>query len=390
MASLTTRTFAMVHNIPSPYRLHLFRVLEQRLRLRGHSFFVHFMAETHCDRPHWRADPAELTFPHAFHVDVGPRRGDKEWHLNPGLLTSLLRDRPDVLMVGGPWDTLTTALLTTVARLIARKRIAWIEGNVHSPGRVDRTSRAIKTAMLSQFDAIAAPGKGGADYTRLLIGETHIPIANLPNLVDETCFTAENTDPSERSLLREELRVPANERLAIWNARLVPAKGVPEFLKRLVPSDLDGWQLRIFGEGPQREQVLEAIELRGLAARVSLVNYWPYARMPALYRAADLMLLPSVDDPNPLSVVEALHTGLPLLVSHRIGNHAEAIREGENGWTVDPFDDTSVRRGIEAAFRSDGETLCRMGNVSKQLARATWSSREAVDRFLDEIGVTVQ
>lgn len=384
------RTFALVHNIPSPYRLHLFRVLDRRLRPRGYELFVHFMAETHVDRPHWRADPAELSFAHRFHFDVGPRRGDKEWHLNPGLLTALARQRPAVLMIGGPWDTLTTAALTAVAPALAPRRIAWIEGNVHTPGRVTGAALALKRAMLARYDAIATPGKGGADYTRLLLGDAPTPIADLPNLVDETRFTTAvdaSDAAAERAALRGELGVAEGERLALWNARLVPAKGVPEFLERLAPEDLAGWRLAIFGEGPQREQVLATIARRGLGERVALRAYWPYARMPALYRAADLMLLPSMEDPNPLSVVEALHTGLPLLVSHRLGNHAEALREGENGWTVDPVDAASVRAGIARAFSASAAQLARMGEVSRALAQRTWRSEPAIDAFLDAAGV---
>jgi glycosyltransferase involved in cell wall biosynthesis len=86
-------------------------------------------------------------------------------------------------------------------------------------------------------------------------------------------------------------------------------------------------------------------------------------------------------------VVEALHSGLPLLVSHRIGNHAEAIREGENGWTVDPVDEASVLRGIRAAFGASPEALRAMGEVSRAQARRTWRSEPAIDAFLDQAGV---
>lgn len=378
------RRFAMVHNIPSPYRLHLFRVLGRRLAQRGYALRVHFMARTHVDRPHWAPAAGELDFEHVFHHDVGPRQGDKEWHLNPGLVASLWREAPEVLMVGGPWDTLTAAALTGLSR--ARRRIAWIEGNTHTPGRVTGLARALKEAMLARYDVIATPGQGGAAYTKLLLGDRAIPLVDLPNLVDETRFTHAG-DPSEREALRAELGVPQGERLAIWNARLVPAKGVPEFLSKLAPEHLAGWRLAIFGEGPQQREVREAIASRGLGARVSLWDYWPYARMPGLYRAADLMLLPSMEDPNPLSVVEALHSGLPLLVSHRIGNHAEAILEGENGWTVDPTDEASVLRGVRAAFGASPETLRSMGEVSRSQAQRSWRSEASIDAFLDAAGV---
>ena len=54
--------------------------------------------------------------------------------------------------------------------------------------------------------------------------------------------------------------------------------------------------------------------------------------MPKYYAASDLFLLPSIHDPNPLSVVEALHSGLAVAISDRCGNVEEGVMDGDNGF----------------------------------------------------------
>jgi len=50
-----------------------------------------------------------------------------------------------------------------------------------------------------------------------------------------------------------------------------------------------------------------------------------------LYAAADCFILPTLYDPFPNAALEALATGLPVIVSRNCGA-AELVREGENGW----------------------------------------------------------
>jgi len=113
--------------------------------------------------------------------------------------------------------------------------------------------------------------------------------------------------------------------------------------------------------------------------------------MPGLYHAASLFLLASTHDPNPLWIVEALHSGLPLLVSRRIGNFAEALKEGVNGWAFDPADSATAILQTKNAFTAEPATLAKMGARSRILAHDSWDSKATVSRFLDlAFGMKIQ
>lgn len=80
-----------------------------------------------------------------------------------------------------------------------------------------------------------------------------------------------------------------------------------------------------------------------------------------------------------------MHAGLPLLVSNRIGNYPEALREGLNGWGFDPTNASGVQSAVHAALHAPDEQLLQMGRESHSIAASVWGSVRAVDAFLDGV-----
>jgi len=377
--------FEVIHNIPSPYRLHMFRVMARDLTARGVTMRVHFMAQSHSDRPKgWATVDGDLGFASVFHQDRGFRLGGRALHWNPSVLTALRAERPDWLLVGGPWDSVTAGLVTMVSP--RRRGIAWFESNTQTPGRLGFPLGNFKRMLLRRYQVFAVPGQDGVAYTKLLFGGGELTgtMAVLPNIIDETVFKA----PLPAAILagRQFFRaigVPAENRVAFWPARLVEAKGIQPMLRVLAAVAPKGWSVVLLGEGPLREQIVATIAELGLGDIVRVVPYLDYAAMPGLYHASSLFLLASMHDPNPLSIVEAMHSGLPLLVSRRIGNFAEALQEGANGWAFDPTDAEAAILQAKKTFAAEPERLSQMGGRSRILARKSWDSEATVARFLD-------
>jgi hypothetical protein len=80
-----------------------------------------------------------------------------------------------------------------------------------------------------------------------------------------------------------------------------------------------------------------------------------------------------------------MHSGLPILVSDRIGNYPEAYRQGVNGWSFDPFQKENVQAAAMSAFSAPTDQLREMGRQSQLIAAGFWGSLNAVDRFLASI-----
>jgi glycosyltransferase involved in cell wall biosynthesis len=83
------------------------------------------------------------------------------------------------------------------------------------------------------------------------------------------------------------------------------------------------------------EHARRSTERLGVSGAVRFVGFW--RDMQALYAAADVLLLPSEDDPLPLTVLEAMAAGLPV-VAARSGGTPEMIEHRLTGTLVDPGD----------------------------------------------------
>lgn len=364
------KKFVAVMNIPSPYRLHLLGELARQLEAKGIDFHCHFMNRGHKDRPKSWLNP-KIPFKHTYWRNFGPDQHE----FNPGLILKLMFDRPDWLLLGGVFDTFTNIALSIVAR--AGTKICWLEGNTKTPGRLTGPLGWFKRALMGRCQFAAVPSSDAAKYIGLHQALTKKQMPKpvyLPNLVDETRFC--RVEHVERV-----------EKICLIPARLEPVKGLVPFFELLTAEMLEGWKIRLMGQGPLKAEIESTLEKRGIREFVEIVDYVPYDEMPQYYAAADLLLLPSLYDPNPLSVIEALHTGLAVAVSSQAGNVEEAVTEGKNGWVLPVLDQEAFAAKLRAVFAADREVLKKMGEVSKRENSRFWNTKQAIARFVEGVGI---
>src|SRR5690606_22356720 len=70
-----------------------------------------------------------------------------------------------------------------------------------------------------------------------------------------------------------------------------------------------------------------------------------------VYSAADFLIHPAREDNQPLTVLEALACGTPVL-AFDVGGLGEIIREGQNGWLAPAVNPKSLAEGIRRAVRA--------------------------------------
>jgi glycosyltransferase involved in cell wall biosynthesis len=90
------------------------------------------------------------------------------------------------------------------------------------------------------------------------------------------------------------------------------------------------------------------------------------AALVALYRKANLFVLPSHGDCSPQAVAEAMASGLPVVAAD-VGAIQEMVRDGENGYLVPVGDVASLRRRLQA-LQERPELRQTMGRYSRSLA----------------------
>jgi len=106
-------------------------------------------------------------------------------------------------------------------------------------------------------------------------------------------------------------------------------------------------------------------------------NLWPRKVRPSTAT--------SCRNPNPLSVVEALHTGLPIALTDQAGNVEEAVTEGRNGWVLPVKDKEAFAAKLREVFATPVDRLREMGRLSKAENAQFWDTKKAIRTFLEEL-----
>ena len=154
--------------------------------------------------------------------------------------------------------------------------------------------------------------------------------------------------------LRHELGISHGDRATVpvigMIARLVPTKAHEVFLDaaQLVLEEIPGARFVIVGDGNQRSR-LEALANQLLPHNSFKFLGWR-TDTPALFSEIDLVMHTSDSEGMPVSIIEALASGVPVVATN-VGGIPDLIRDGVNGHVVPPRDSNAVARAALAILR---------------------------------------
>ena len=191
-------------------------------------------------------------------------------------------------------------------------------------------------------------------------------------------------DPAARARIRSELGVAMDRVVIIAVSRLVWHKGYPELAvaMRSVPQA----ELWVVGErlGSDRGADMEALlRAAGLGYRLRMLGY--RSDIPTLMAAGDIFTLPSRFEGLPMSVIEAMLTGLPVVASN-VRGPAEQVIDGVTGLTVAAGDAAGLGSAL-ARLARDPDLRARMGQAGRQRALDCYDEAKVLARTLDLLGL---
>ena len=150
--------------------------------------------------------------------------------------------------------------------------------------------------------------------------------------------------------------------------------GVDVLVKAFARAHAQAQELRLIliGSGSQAVIIRKLILEHGLEGDVFLAGQAKNSDLPGYYRSADLYLSASHSDGTSVSLLEALASGCPVLVSDIAGNK-EWITPGQEGWLFPDGDVEALAQGILHAL-SQRDQLAEKGAAARRLAenRADW------------------
>ena len=194
-------------------------------------------------------------------------------------------------------------------------------------------------------------------------------------------------DPEARRALRAELGAREEDCVVIAVSRLVRHKGHPELLQAMerAPPNAVLW---VVGERLPSDhgEDLEPYFARAAAALGPRLRRLGYRHDVArLLAAADVFALPSHFEGLPMSVIEAMLTGLPVVATD-IRGPREQVVDGETGFLVPPATVAPLAEAI-ARLAADPALRARMGAAGRARALERFDEAKVVAHTLDLLGL---
>lgn len=269
---------------------------------------------------------------------------------NPALTRRLAAWRPTtVLFFGYKWD----AHLRAIAWARRRRLRLLFRGDSHFLGRGAPAGfrRMVLRQLYAQFDHFLAVGAANTAYFEAL-GVASGRISFAPHAVNDELFNPARADHhASAAALRTELRIEPKTRVVLFAGKLTAAKQPRELLAAFLALRPRDAALVFVGEGPEKPALLECAR----AAPAGQVHFLPFANqteMPSRYLLADLLALPSrgYHETWGLAVNEAMHLGVPALVSDLVGCQRDLVIPGETGWVFHTGAAAGLREQLAAAL----------------------------------------
>jgi glycosyltransferase involved in cell wall biosynthesis len=301
---------------------------------------------------------------------------------NPGLSRQLARWRPDALLLFGyKWASHLRAVRW--ARLNGVPIL--FRGDSNLIGRPSPRLRVLLPLRLlfAQLASFLYVGSANRDYfTRFGVPDRKLFFA--PHSVNAAHFDRSSRPTIESAeKLRRELGLSAKTKVVLFAGKLVQGKQPMELLKaflNLRPADT---ALVFVGDGPEKERLTSFASDSGAAPSGNPVHFLPFANqseMPARYLLADIFVLPSLGETWGLAVNEAMHMGVPCIVSERVGCQRDLVTHGETGWVFDSGDPHALERTLSTAateMASPGRRAEIHEGVGRRIAGYTYQETTA-------------
>jgi glycosyltransferase involved in cell wall biosynthesis len=304
---------------------------------------------------------------------------DHFWGLrNPALPRRLAAWRPDaVLLFGYHYATHLRAIAWC-----RWKNIPLIfRGDSHLLGqpRPSRFKRAALRLLYRQFSAITYVGAANRAYFEAFgVPAPHLHFS--PHSVDHGHFNPANPDYCDAARrLRSELAISSGKRVVLFAGKLVPRKQPLALLEAFLSAPRPDVTLLFVGDGEQKP-VLQALAAQNPAADVRFLPFVNQSEMPACYLLADLFVLPSRGNSETwgLAVNEAMHMGIPCLVSDVVGCQADLVTDGETGWVFRAGDSAHLPVKLaEALAALDRDASGFKSRVAARIADYTYEQTTA-------------
>ena len=347
-------------DIPTPYFNEVMRALALKVDL-----FCLFCAESAGRGMGWNFEK-KLGFPYRVIGGARIRRSadTTDYYISPRIIWRLLRARPDVIISGG--YSIPSFYACMYCKLSGAKLIIFSDGTPAYERKLGRLQQIARKVLVPRASGFIAKSKPAADRFEELGAKGRIFLAPHTTNLAPLLAVGATRDWSDRAELR-----------LLCVGRLIPRKGVQHLIRALAGMRpvRQPVSLTIVGSGPQQDELealARSLEVRG----IRFAGFVDQDKLPIHYAAADVFVLPTLDDPFGMVLLEAAASGLALVASEHAGATLDLVQDGESGLVFDPQDEQALSELI--ARLADSPALVRqLALAAYNVARSRTPDRTA-------------
>jgi glycosyltransferase involved in cell wall biosynthesis len=241
-------------------------------------------------------------------------------------------------------------------------------------------------ALFRLADIVIVPSTRGVELMRSL-GLPPDRVVLTPYVVDNDWWS-ERATTVERAAVRRAWGVPEDAPVVLFCAKLQSWKRPLDLLRAFKASEVPGAHLIFAGEGPLRQELQTEAHLMGLNGQVRFIGFANQTQLPEIYRASDLMVLPSEYEPFGVVVNEAMVCGCPVVVSDHVGAGYDLVSPGENGF-VFPIGDVDSLAAILRETLIAPDRLRVLGDAARRRMRS-WGPSDNINAVVRAVAMACE
>jgi L-malate glycosyltransferase len=301
------------------------------------------------------------------------RRSGLDWRL-PGRLAREIKARHLEVIHAHQY---TPFFYAAMARLLLRRRIhlMFTEHGRHFPDVVSGKRRLMNRAALVRLaDEINAVCQFSAASLARVDGFLGKPIGVIPNGIDMPRYAA--ALPAD---IKRHVGLPTDRRYVACIARFHPVKDHDTLLRAFSRLAVD-WpdvDLLLAGDGPLRPTLVSLCESLGIARRVRFLGVRD--DVPELLQAAEVFTLTSVSEAASLTLLEAMASSVPVVVT-AVGGNPELVTHGVHGLLVERGNVEGLAAAL-ARLLADPVAAGAMGRAGRARVSEHYRLEQTIDTY---------
>jgi glycosyltransferase involved in cell wall biosynthesis len=236
--------------------------------------------------------------------------------------------------------------------------------------------------FLYRLASLAIAPSTGTRELLLSLGLPKERISLIPYVVDNDWWKAQSTKV-DRNAVRASWGVGPDTAVVLFCAKLQPWKRPLDLVHAFARADVANSLLLLAGDGPLKEELRVETARLGISDRVRFLGFVNQTQLPALYTAADVMVLPSEYDAFGVVVNEAILCGCPVIASNSVGAGRDLIAPIDPSF-IFPCGDVDTLSTLLRRILSDRSYLAKFQIAAGERMK-TWSPQEYIAATVEAV-----